>query len=300
MRADFERYLRAKRTVDDRAIDRRLLEAFREGVAERAETGEGPLRVLEVGAGIGTMPARLLEWEVLPPGEIRYAAVDVDPDTVAGVGPYLREWADGREVAVSGSDPIEVKTFDRTVRIEPIAADAIEYAERTAGEWDVLLGAALLDVLESAGLETLLGALAPGGTYYFPITFDGATRFRPSHPADLKIERHYHDHMDAKPGGNSRAGGAVLEWLRRTEGVRVSGVAGSDWIVRPTDGEYPADEAFFLGCILDSVESAVDEVTDGTAEELDEWMACRRAQLGEGELCYLTHQLDLLGRVDGQ
>ncbi len=300
MRADFGRYLRAKRTVDDRAIDRRLLETFRGRIAKRAETDEGPLRVLEVGAGIGTMPARLLEWEILPPGEIRYAAVDVDPGTVADVEPYLREWADGRAVTVSGSDPVEVKATDRTVRIEPIAADAIEYAERTAGEWDVLVGAALLDVLESAGLETLLGALAPGGIYYFPITFDGATRFRPIHPADRTIEQYYHDHMDAKPGGNSRAGGAVLEWLRRAEGVRVSGVAGSDWIVRPIDGEYPADEAFFLGCILDSVESAVGEVTDGTLEELDEWMACRRSQLEEGELCYLTHQLDLLGRVDGR
>ncbi|MFT4910231.1 MAG: hypothetical protein ACI9TI_001401, partial [Natronomonas sp.] len=78
MRDDFRRYLRAKRTVDDRALDRRLVGILRDRLAERADAGEGPIRVLEVGAGIGTMPARLLEWDVLPPGEIRYVALDVD------------------------------------------------------------------------------------------------------------------------------------------------------------------------------------------------------------------------------
>ena len=299
MTSDFRRYLRAKRSVDDRALDRRVLATFREAAAERAV--DGPLRVLEVGAGIGTMLARFLEWDALPTGEISYTAVDVDADTVAGIEPYLREWAEGRDVSVSATGgKIALEGSERTVELGVVAEDAVAYAGNHPGEFDALVGSALLDILELDALEPLLGALSPGGVYYFPITFDGATRFYPAHPADRDIERRYHDHMDAKPGGNSRAGGAVLEWLRRTEGVRVSGVAGSDWIVRPTDGEYPADEAFFLGCILDSVESAVDEVTDGTAEELDEWMACRRAQLGEGELCYLTHQLDLLGRVDGQ
>ncbi len=298
MTADFGRYLRAKRTVDDRAIDRRLLELFREQLADRVETDDGPLRLLEVGAGIGTMPARLLEWDVFPPGEIRYAAVDVDPDVVAEAEPYLREWAAEREVTVADSDPITLRGSDRTVEIEPIAAEAIEYAERTAGEWDVLVGSALLDVLELSGLETLLGALAPGGIYYFPIIFDGATRFRPAHSADRVIEGYYHDHMDAKPGGNSRAGGAVLERLHLLDGVGVSGAAGSDWIVRPRDGGYPGEEAYFLRHILDTVEEAVGEIAGDGFGELEGWLETRREQLTGGELLYFTHQLDVLGRVD--
>lgn len=293
----FRRYLRAKRTVDDRAIDRRLVETLRDRLRDRAAAGDGPLEVLEVGAGIGTMLARLLEWDVLPDGELRYAAVDVDPDTVASVAPYVREWAEERAVSVSGRDPIVIETVDRRIELEPVAAEAVSYADRTAGEWDLLVGAALLDILDLGGLDRLLGALSPGGYCYFPITFDGATRFRPTHPADREIERLYHAHMDAKPGGSSRAGGDVLGRLRAAADVRILGVAGSDWVVRPIEGAYPADEAYFLRYIVDTIEVAVGEMTDDT-ETLEAWLTERREQADAAELCYLTHQLDVLGRVD--
>lgn len=297
MTANFQRYLRAKRTVDDRALDRRVVEELRDRLATRAATTDGPLRVLEVGAGIGTMPARLLEWDVLPAGATHYTAVDVQPETVDAVAPFLREWAADRPVSVSGTDTLTLDGGDSRLDVDPVAADAVAYAERTAREWDVLVGAALLDILDLDGLGTLLAALAPGGLWYFPITFDGATRFRPSHPADRDIEGHYHDHMDAKPGGSSRAGGDVLARLQRLDGADLLAVAGSDWVVRPVDGEYPADEACFLRHILDTVEAAVGEMPAADAGTLDDWLSRRRAQLDAGELVYLTHQLDFLGRV---
>ncbi|EMA61761.1 hypothetical protein [Halorubrum lipolyticum] len=334
--AAFRRYLRAKRSVDDRALDRRLLGTLRERLADGAAAGEGPLRVLEGGAGIGTMVARLIDWEVLPPGETRYVAVDRDAGALAGIGPFLREWAAERGASVSvdeadngdDGDALVVETDARAVTVEPVAADAVAFAEAHANEFDALIGMALLDVLDLDGLGPLLGALAPGGTYYFPITFDGGTRFRPVHPADRAVERRYHAHMDAKPGGSSRAGGDALERLRAIEGASLLGVAGSDWVVRPAEGPeqrvpsgspYPGDEAFFLRHILDTVEAAVGEVIDGSvggssagspsagspseddegpAVELDDWLARRRRQVDAGELVYLTHQLDLLGRVD--
>ena len=298
MTASFRRYLRAKRTVDDRALDRRLVGTFRDRLAERAEEGPEPLRVLEVGAGIGTMLARLFEWDVLPAGETRYTAVDIDADTVAAAGPYLREWAADRPVSVGGDDPIRIEGPDRTVELETVAAEAVAYAGERPGEFDALVGAAFLDIVESDGLEALLDALAAGGSYYFPITFDGATRFYPGHPADRTIERYYHEHMDRKPGGSSRAGGEVLDRLRRLDGVTVSAVAGSDWIVRPVEGAYPGEEAYMLGWILDSVETAVGEVAAGTFDGLDGWLSERRKQLDAGELLYLTHQLDILGTVE--
>ena len=334
----FRRYLRAKRSVDDRALDRRLLGILRERLADRAAR-DGRLRVFEVGTGVGTMVARLIDWEVLPPGETRYVAVDRDPDALAGLGPFLREWADDREApasvteaaggseaageseaaggseaageseAAGGSeaDALVVETDARTVRVEPVAADGVAYAAEHAGESDALIGMALLDVLGLDRLDQLLDALAPDGTYYFPITFDGGTRFRPAHSDDRAIERLYHRHMDEKPGGNSRAGGAALARLREADGSTLLGVAGSDWIARPADGEagYPGDEAFFLRHILDTVEAAVGEViADGgetralSAADLDAWLEIRRRQVDSGELVYLTHQLDLIGRVD--
>jgi hypothetical protein len=294
---EFQRYLLAKRTVDDRALDRRTVETLREQVQARAGERDGPFRVLEVGAGIGTMLARLVDWDVLPTGDIHYTAVDIEPDNVAAIPGYLSEWAADSAVSVR-EDPLTVAGPDRRIEVEAVAADAVEYADDAAGEYDLLLGAALLDILDRDGLATLVGALAPGGSYYFPITFDGATRFRPSHPADRAVERHYHDHMDAKPGGDSHAGGAVLERLRGMAGVTLTAVAGSDWVVRPVDGAYPADEAYFLRHILDTVEEAVGEIADDSFGDLDPWLARRREQLAAAELLYHTHQLDFLGRVD--
>jgi SAM-dependent methyltransferase len=293
----FQRYLRAKRTVDDRALDRRLVEMLREQLAARAADSDGPLRVLEIGAGIGTMLTRFLEWDVLPAGEVHYTAVDIQSENVAHLPDHIRDWAVDRQMSI-GDSPLVLKAENRRIEIETVQAEAVAHAAAADGKYDLLIGAALLDILDRQKLPTLLEPLAPGGLYYFPITFDGATRFQPSHPADRAVEQHYHDHMDAKEGGDSRAGGDVLAHLQRLDSITLSGVAGSDWVVRPVDGSYPADEAYFLRYILDTIEDAVGEMTGSDFEELDGWLARRRAQVAAAELLYHTHQLDFLGRVD--
>jgi len=295
----FHRYLRAKRTVDDRAIERRLVGDLREALADRAAATDGPLRVLEIGAGIGTMVSRAVKWDLLPPGDVAYTAVDVRRETVESIPEYLREWAGEHPVSVSGTDPLVLDAPDRTLTVEPVVADAVAYADGAASNYDLLVGAALLDLLDLDALETLLGALAESGLFYFPITFDGATRFLPGHPSDRAVERRYHKHMDRKPGGSSRAGGELLARLQQLAAVGVLGVAGSDWVVRPVDGTYPDDEAYFLRYVLDTVETALGELDGEGVPDLDEWLDCRRDQVAAGELVYLTHQLDVLGRVGG-
>jgi hypothetical protein len=315
MTDDFQRYLRAKRTVDDRALDRRLVDSLRSELAALAESRDAPLRVLEVGAGIGTMVERFLEWDVLPAGATRYTAVDVAPSNVRAVGPEFDDWADDSGYEVSGSgvvsdraaagrDPstaLEITGSDRTVALEAVAAEATAYVGDADRGWDVLVGAALLDVLGLDRLPALLSALEPGGCWYFPITFDGGTRFAPPHPSDRAVERYYHEHMDEKPGGDSRAGGHALDRLRQHPRARLLGAAGSDWVVRPRGDGYPGDEAYFLRHILGTVADALDELDrdpDLTDEALADWLAERRRQVETAELVYLTHQVDLLGRVD--
>ena len=297
MTESFQRYLRAKRTVDDRALDRRLVEMLREQLAARAADSDGSLRVLEIGAGIGTMLTRFLEWDVLPAGEVHYTAVDIQSENVAHLPDHIRDWAVDRQMSI-GDSPLVLKAENRQIEIETVQAEAVAHAAAADDEYDLLIGAALLDILDRRELVTLLEPLAPGGLYYFPITFDGATRFQPSHPADRAVEQHYHGHMDAKQGGDSRAGGDVLAHLQRLDGITLSGVAGSDWVVRPVDGSYPADEAYFLRYILNTIEDAVGEMTGSDFKELDAWLAHRREQVAAAELLYHTHQLDFLGRVN--
>lgn len=298
--ADFRRYLRAKRTVDDRALDRRLVDLLRSELAALAT--DGPLRVLEVGAGVGTMPERLLSWDVLPVGETRYTAVDLAPPNVRAIRRRLPEWAADREgwTATGDGDTVWLDGPDRTLVVEAVAAEATAFVADADRTWDLLIGAALLDLVDLDRLPALLSALRPGGLWYFPLTFDGGTRFEPSLPADRAVERYYHRHMDAKPGGDSRAGSHALRRLRATDGASVLAVAGSDWIVRPDGDGYPGDEAYFLEYLLGTVGdavAAVDRGDDLTDDDLSAWLDARRRHLAAADLVYLTHQLDLLGRV---
>ena len=59
MISDYARYLAAKTTVDDRALNRHVLAELRRIMPA------GAPRVLEVGAGLGTMVARLMDWGVV-------------------------------------------------------------------------------------------------------------------------------------------------------------------------------------------------------------------------------------------
>lgn len=296
MTGSFQRYLRAKRTIDDRALADRLVDDLREMLAARAAASDGPLRVLEVGAGIGTMITRFIDWEMLPAGTIQYTAVDLQSENIAEFPRYIETWADDRSIAVENAEELTLVDTDRRIELELVDAEAIAYAERTDEKYDLVVGAALLDILELSNLPALVGTLASGGVYYFPITFDGGTRFSPSHDADRAVERHYHEHMDDKAGGSSQAGSEALSRLQQLPGISVD-VAGSDWVVRPSAGAYPGDEAYFLRFILDNIEDAVTEITEGEFEPLYEWLDSRRAQVDAGRLIYLTHQLDLLGSV---
>src|SRR5246127_2093022 len=86
------RYLAAKKSVDDRALNwpvwQRLVTAL-----PRA-TPQQPLRILEVGAGIGSMVERLVAGDVLT--HATYMAIDRAPALLTEAHRRLGQWADER------------------------------------------------------------------------------------------------------------------------------------------------------------------------------------------------------------
>src|ERR1700761_324395 len=86
--AGYGRYLAAKTTVDDRALNGHVLAELRRLLPP------GAPRVLEVGAGLGTMVARLLDWGVVTAGE--YVLLDTDRPLLDQSRRWLRAWAAGR------------------------------------------------------------------------------------------------------------------------------------------------------------------------------------------------------------
>lgn len=272
------RYLDAKRTVDDRAFDRRVRERLLSALPPSPS-------VFDAGAGTGVTVPRLLEWGV---DAGRYRGVERS----AALVEHARE-ARTSELERAGYDPDPTESGFRVANLEVAfeRGDALE-AARTA-DADLVVAQAFADLVSlREAVDAFEEALVPGGLAYLPITFDGGTVLQPDHPDDDAVERAYHRAIDDRPGRDSRAGRHLLDLLRRADGDLLAAGA-SDWVVRPRGGSYPADEAYFLECVLGFVADALEEV----GHDADGWLGTRRDQLAAGELSYVAHGYDLLYRA---
>jgi hypothetical protein len=103
-----------------------------------------------------------------------------------------------------------------------------------------------------------------------------------------------------RPAGESRTGRRLFHHLRDA-GAPALAAGSSDWVVCPApDGNYPADEAYFLRSILNTIRDALRNRQDRVdPADLADWLAERGRQLAAGELVYIAHQLDFVGRSPG-
>lgn len=275
---DFPRYLAAKKTVDDRALNKDVWRTLREHLPPEPA-------VLEVGAGIGTMVERLIEQGFI--GRGRYTAVDQNPVNIALARQRLAH-------------------LPPALHLELVADDLFAFAERAHGRdrWDVLIAHAVLDLLDiPTTLPVLFSLLKPGGLFYFSLNFDGATVLEPTvDPSfDALVEQLYHRTMDERlvderPSGDSRSGRHLFTHLKN-HGAEILAAGSSDWVVWARHGRYPADEAYFLHFIINTMHKALQGHTELDGVQFDQWIAQRHAQIENGELVYIAHQLDFLGRI---
>jgi hypothetical protein len=272
---DFARYLTSKRSVDDRALNRRVWERLR---TEIGNAGGERLRVVDVGAGVATGAERMWRWELFPPStKIRYIAVE----------PCRELLVEARRRLESLPLPFETDFLEST-----LAAFAEDREHQ--GRFDVVVAHALVDVLDlSSSLDALVRLARPGGLLYIPIAFDGETSFEPSRDEDGVVLSAYHAAMNEPGPGSARTGRRLFHALRRRS-VDVLEIGSSDWIVHPAGEGYPEDEAFFLRFILKTIEGAVAGGVD--RDVLGGWMEARSGEIDEADLVYTAHQVDVLGR----
>lgn len=306
-------FLDAKRTIEDRALNRRVFDRFTDALADRAAEGATdpaePVRIVEVGAGTGSMIARLADWGALPP-RVDYRAVDLDatvveiarrrlPERLSAAGYRVDQQAD--QVADRKADRLVARQHsdgtDRRIEITLEVGDGFAIDDAA----DAVIAAAVLDLVDlQPAVEDLKRLLADDGLLYAPFTFNGHTSFVPRDPVDDRIERLYHRHMDEvrEQPGHSRAGQTLLQTLPAA-GYTVLETGGADWTVCPVDGEYPADESIALEQLLSTIDSAL---ADYPPDVLDPdtrtaWIERRREQLARGELTLVAHHLDVLARL---
>jgi len=288
----FPRYLISKQSVDDRALNKDVLAAL------QSKIPTGRLRITEVGGGIGTMLARLLRWEVIQKAE--YNLIDAMNENIEFARAWIPGWAAENGFTVEAENTNHLRVFDarREVRVNLIQADVFDVINRSFPPADLLVAHAFLDLLampESLDkLLTLTKDLA-----WFTINFDGVTILEPvlDQELDRKIELLFHETMDMRPGGgDSRSGRRLFGYLARRE-AKIEAAGASDWIVYPTGGKYPFEEAYFLQRILNFFqESLADHPRLDQSAFLD-WLQRRREQVERGELVYIAHQMDFLVRI---
>lgn len=299
----FPRYLDSKRSVDDRALNRHVLGSFSRTIESLPVT---PLRVLEVGAGIGTMIERCLEWELFP-DRVRYTAIDASSENIAAAHSRLRDWASRHAFTITErATGLFLASHSQQVEIALEAVDLFELLRRDdlRASWDILIAHAFLDLFDIPGLlPDLLRVVTPAGLLYFTINFDGVTILEPVIDAifDQHVLSLYHRTMDeritdGRPSGDSQAGRHLFQHLHAA-GADILDAGSSDWVVFANQGAYPNDEAYFLHFIVHTIHDALRHHAEIDSQRFTDWIEQRHAQIKRGELVYIAHQLDFLARV---
>lgn len=294
------RYLHSKRTVDDRALNQHVLGALRDLLRESPRSRR---RVLEIGAGVGTMVSRLFDWNVLD--EADYTLLDRDAASLEAARDLVLSWTRRR----AGSCPSPHNEAEPAVDF--VHGEAVEFltAPENRHRFDLVVANAVLDLMDlRPALEAAWCALTPGAAFWFTINYDGQTIFLPETSLDGPIFALYDRTMDERVlagarSGDSKTGRHLLELIPKTGGSLVA-AGSSDWVVFPKDGGYPGEEDYFLHHIVNTVWLALRDRPDLarvhpdlTLAAFERWIASRHLQIERAELVYIAHQLDVVGRA---
>ena len=273
----FTRYLAAKKSVDDRALNEHIWQLLQRTLAQQ------PLHVLEIGAGIGTMITRVIERQLFA-AEVNYSAIDAQATNIDVARERLQELPENFTLQLEAID-----FFDFVAR------------EQNRQSWDLLIAHAFLDLVDlTTTLPLLFSLLKPGGLFYATVNFDGDTIFQPEiDPAiDPFVIDLYHRTMDeriinGRPSGDSHTGRHMFG-SAQAAGGQLLAAGSSDWVVFAGEKGYLADEAYFLHFIVNTMQEALHGHSELDSSLFDAWIAQRHAQIEAGTLVYIAHQLDFL------
>jgi len=304
----FARYLAAKRSVDDRALNRHVWDSLLHHLRTVAGA-DRPITVLELGGGIGTMVERLRETPDIP--KLDYHLLDAEPSNIQTAAAHMLS---GHHRPHTQPTPFSILPDaygepDSSLRLSLYAADYYDFLQRAGSlaPADLVIAHAFLDLLDlNVALPRLTEALRPDTLLYFTINFDGATILEPAidPPFDALVEQVYHRTMDerltaGRPSGDSHTGRHLFHHMQNA-GIHVLDAGASDWVVIPQAGSYPHDEAYFLHFIIHTMEGALRHHPDLDSARFATWIAARHAQIERGQLVYIAHQLDYLGIYPGK
>ncbi len=290
------RYLAAKKSIDDRALNHHVWETLRQTLRHFTE-GE-PVNILELGAGIGTMFERLVDRGLLT-GPSAYLATDMDAGQLRAARKYLAQWAEKHGHSWSWADDggrLNTRKAEISLTLEPVRAEELADRSDALGPFHLIIAHAVLDLVDfPAVLPRLLSRLTNNGLAYFTCNFDGGTVFLPHYEGEEEIIRRYHNSMEARLTGASHTGRRLLTFVQ-SAGLEIVAAGSSDWVIYPRAAGYSFDETFFLHAIIETIERelAKEKNQPSALTNLNNWARLRHRQIETGELSFLARHLDIL------
>jgi hypothetical protein len=292
---DYPEYLTIKQGIDERNLNPSVWQAF--AASLKSQVGSHGFKILEIGAGTGSMIIRLLDAGLLD--HCHYFAVELEPGFARVAENELSVWAvvHGYRMEIIGPTSWALEKDEKVTEIQWICADILALAsDFDSGNFDMLVGHAIIDLLPVPEcMPGLLNLVKLGGGFYFSLNFAGVTSFSPSHPRDLEITEAYHRDMDTRfPGIKWRASqtGQVLgSWLKE-QGHLVLAEGDSHWQLSSGPTPSAADNRF-ISNILDTMAKAL-----AGLEGLENWLNLRRQQADSGNLLFFAANRDYFGRTN--
>jgi hypothetical protein len=300
-------YLDAKKTIDDRSINRTVWDRLQSALADQ-ETGER-LRVLEIGSGIGTMIERMAAGPLKHRSSL-YTAVDINPDCTRAARRRLARWAKRVGFTVTRKKDAShlLEAGNTRIRVTINTGDAYTlFLEAASQSWGLILAHAFMDLVD---LQTLLPGmmrlLEGRGLLFLSLNFDGDTVLLPAITPDFddRVIRLYHRSMDertvdGRPAGDSRTGRRLLTRLLQCK-TDILAAGASDWIVYPRRRRYPRRESYFLHHIVHTIDEELAHHPEIDPDRFKAWIAKRHAQIENGELVFMAKHIDVLARKNGR
>lgn len=292
-------YLAAKKSIDDRALNRYVWSALCQALPQT--TGTEPANILEIGAGIGTMLMRIVDWGLLI-GPATYLATDCDAGHLEFSRNALAAWAEKRGYTLQWPEQQRGRFCTAAAEIslvfEAVRAEEMACRTESRGTFHLVVAHAVLDLLDLPAVwPGLLAQLTGNGLAYCTCNFDGATHFLPEYPGEEEQEilRRYHASMEARLTGASRTGRRLLSLLQGP-GLELLAAGSSDWVIHPRNETYSEDEVVFLHALIATVEEELAGKSGPAPSGLAAWARTRHRQVEAGTLTFLARNLDLLAR----
>jgi hypothetical protein len=241
------------------------------------------VRIVEVGAGTGTMVDRLVRWRLVGHGRpATIVAVDEDGDAIAAAE---RAYAHRRGALARAG-----------VAVDFVCSTLADVAQREAGRFDLVVAHHVLDLLRLDEAVPQAQALAaPGGMFWFTLTFDGRTRWLPplDRRLDATIEARYHASMDERDRTRHSQAGRRLAAAIEAVGGAVAVAGASWWRIVPSASGYRAGERVVLETIL--AFHGAELAGNLPSAQWEWWLRERKAQLAAGRLGLLVRHRDVAG-----